>query len=367
VSIFDDLGVDHVGFSVGDLTEATEFFVSGYGMEVYAQSVPGTSDDAVRRATLGGGNIRVLLTDARGADHPATAFVDRHGDGVSDIALSTADAAGAFAEAVRRGARPVAEPSERDGIVTATIAGFADVTHTFVQRAPGVDSRALPGLSAVSPVAGEAGTPDAAGAGLHTVDHFAVCLEPGQLAATVAFYETVLDFSMVFTERIIVGGQAMDSQVVQSRSGAVTLTLIEPDTSREPGQIDKFIKEHGGGGVQHVAFATDDIVRAVRRLGADGVRFLTTPSTYYDLVPERLDLRRHSLDALRESHILVDEDQDGQLLQIFTRSAHPRGTLFFEVIERLGARTFGSGNIKALYTAVEMEMEMQQARQDTGR
>ncbi|MGP4085006.1 4-hydroxyphenylpyruvate dioxygenase, partial [Streptomyces sp. KR55] len=350
MSIFDDLGVDHVGFSVGDLTEATEFFVNGYGMEVYAHSVPGTTDNAVRQTALGDENIRVLLTDAQGADHPATAYVDRHGDGVSDIALSTADVAGAFAEAVRRGARPVAEPREENGIVTATIAGFADVTHTFVQRAAGLDSRALPGLSPVSPNAGYASTPGPAAAGLHTIDHFAVCLEAGQLAPTVAFYETILGFEMVFTERIIVGGQAMDSQVVQSRSGAVTLTLIEPDTSREPGQIDTFIKEHGGGGVQHVAFATDDIVRAVHRLGANGVGFLTTPSTYYDLVPERLDLRRHSLDALRESNILVDEDQDGQLLQIFTRSAHPRGTLFFEVIERLGARTFGSGNIKALYT-----------------
>ncbi|MET8569915.1 4-hydroxyphenylpyruvate dioxygenase [Streptomyces sp. NPDC004783] len=363
MSTFDDLDVDHVGFSVGNLTEATEFFVKGYGMEVFAHSVPGTSEETARQVSLGGGNIRMLLTDAQDTDHPAAAYVNRHGDGVSDIALSTADAAGAFAEAVRRGAVPVAEPRERDGVVTATIGGFADVTHTFVQRATGLDPRALPGLSPAG--RGDAQARPDAPAGLHTVDHFAVCLEAGQLAPTVAFYETVLDFEMVFTERIIVGGQAMDSQVVQSRSGAVTLTLIEPDTSREPGQIDTFIKEHGGGGVQHVAFATDDIVGAVRRLGADGVGFLTTPSTYYDMVPERLDLRRHSLDALRESNILVDEDQDGQLLQIFTKSAHPRGTLFFEVIERLGARTFGSGNIKALYTAVEMEM--QQARQDTGR
>lgn len=192
-----------------------------------------------------------------------------------------------------------------------------------------------------------------------------MCLEPGQLVPTVEFYETVLDFEMVFTERIVVGGQAMDSKVVQSRSGAVTLTLIEPDTSREPGQIDKFVKEHGGAGVQHIAFATDDIVRDVTLLGGAGLAFLKTPPTYYDLVPERLSLLRHSVDQLRSLNILVDEDQDGQLLQIFTKSVHPRGTLFFEVIERLGARTFGSGNIKALYTAVEMEME--RAQQDGGR
>ncbi|MEU6123640.1 4-hydroxyphenylpyruvate dioxygenase [Streptomyces sp. NPDC047123] len=356
-----DLYIDHVGFAVGDLAEATDFFVQHYGLGVYARDGhPGATDGAPRTAAVGRAGIRLVLTDARGTDHPAAAYVGRHGDGVSDIALSTPDAAAAYADAVRRGARPVAEPQERDGVVTATIGAFGDVTHTFVQRAAGLDALALPGLTPVGDPAPEAPAP--VEVGLHTIDHFAVCLEAGQLDPTVAYYEDVLDFEMVFTERIVVGGQAMDSKVVQSRSGAVTLTLIEPDTSREPGQIDKFIKEHGGGGVQHIAFATDDIVRDVGRLGGTGLAFLSTPGTYYEQVPDRLDLRRHSVEALRELNILVDEDQDGQLLQIFTKSAHPRGTLFFEVIERLGARTFGSGNIKALYSAVELEME--RARQE---
>ncbi|MBT2510503.1 4-hydroxyphenylpyruvate dioxygenase [Streptomyces sp. ISL-98] len=356
-----DLRIDHVGFAVDDLAEATNFFVNNYGLGVYAKAAgPDATDGAARMTAVGREGIRLLLTDAQGSDHPAAAYVERHGDGVSDIALSTADAAAAYAEAVRRGARPVAEPREHDGIVTATIGAFGDVTHTFVQRTADQEALALPGLT---PVTGqEQAAPAATAVGLHTIDHFAVCLEAGQLDATVAYYETVLDFEMVFTERIVVGGQAMDSKVVQSRSGAVTLTLIEPDTSREPGQIDKFIKVHGGGGVQHIAFATDDIVRDVSGLGENGLAFLTTPGAYYEQVPERLDLQRHSVDALRELNILVDEDQDGQLLQIFTKSVHPRGTLFFEVIERLGARTFGSGNIKALYSAVELEME--RARQE---
>ncbi|MGP9020767.1 4-hydroxyphenylpyruvate dioxygenase [Streptomyces sp. BR1] len=362
-SPFDGLRLDHVGFAVGDLAEATEFFVNNYGLGVYAQSTPSAEADAsVRANALGRHAIRFVLTDSRGTDHPASAYVERHGDGVSDIALSVADAAAAFAEAVRRGARPVAEPQERDGVVTASITAFGDVTHTFVQRPEGMNPAVLPGLSPLDK-GGE--TTGAAAAGLHTVDHFAVCLEPGQLVPTVEFYERVLDFAMVFTERIVVGGQAMDSKVVQSRSGAVTLTLIEPDTSREPGQIDKFIKEHGGAGVQHIAFATDDIVRDVDLLGAEGLAFLKTPSAYYDQVPDRLDLLRHSVDQLRALNILVDEDQDGQLLQIFTKSVHPRGTLFFELIERLGARTFGSGNIKALYSAVELEME--RASEDAGK
>ncbi|WP_342354221.1 VOC family protein [Streptomyces inhibens] len=182
-----------------------------------------------------------------------------------------------------------------------------------------------------------------------------MCLEPGRLGPTVEYYERALGFSAVFTERIIVGSQAMDSIVVQNDAGTVTLTLIEPDTTRKPGQIDRFITAHGGAGVQHVAFTSDDIIKSVGLLASRGIEFLDTPSTYYDLVPGRLTLSRHSVDELRDLNILVDQDQDGQLLQIFTRSVHPRGTLFFEVIERLGARTFGSGNIKALYEAVELQ------------
>ncbi|WP_344639877.1 4-hydroxyphenylpyruvate dioxygenase [Kitasatospora cystarginea] len=352
--MFDGLGVDHVGLAVADLTRSVELFAEHYGFGVYARSA-GPSAEGVRAVAVGRHGIRLVLTEGGTADHPAAAYTERHGDGVCDIALSTPDAAAAFTEAVRRGARPVSGPVERDGVVTAAIAAFGDVVHTFVQRPQAVDATVLPGLDAVPGAAGEpvpAGAPET---GLSTIDHFAVCLEAGQLIPTVEFYRTVLDFEMVFTERIVVGGQAMDSMVVQSRSGEVTLTLIEPDPSREPGQIDQFIKSHGGAGIQHIAFATDDIVREVGRLGASGIGFLNTPGAYYDLVPERLELLRHSVDELRALGILVDQDQDGQLLQIFTRSVHPRGTLFFEVIERLGARTFGSGNIKALYTAVELE------------
>jgi 4-hydroxymandelate synthase len=190
---------------------------------------------------------------------------------------------------------------------------------------------------------------------LHDLDHFAVCLEPGQLDSTVQFYEQVLDFRMIFVERITVGSQAMNSKVVQSVSGQVTLTLIEPDTVGEPGQIDDFVRDHGGAGVQHLAFSTNDIVRAVGTLRDRGLKFLTTPDSYYELLSRRLQLAAHGTRELHELNVLVDEDHDGQLFQIFTRSTHPRRTMFFEIIERLGARTFGSGNIKALYEAVEAE------------
>jgi 4-hydroxymandelate synthase len=338
--VFDGMSVDHVELYVADLAQSCRWLSDGYGFGVYADS--GASAAGVRSIALGHDEIRLLLTSAQGNDHPAAAYVDEHGDGVAGIALRVADAAAAFDEALRGGASPVAGPCEADGVVTAKIMGFGAVVHTFVQRAAGLGERGLPGLALV------ATEPDAAGVGLSGVDHFAVCLEAGQLVPTVGFYEQALGFRTIFGERIVVGAQAMDSRVVQSSSGGVTLTLIEPDVTREPGQIDSFLKNHGGAGIQHIAFSTDDIVRTVGRMAADGVQFLSAPDAYYALLGERFHLARHSVDALRALDVLVDQDPYGQLFQIFTRSVHPRGTLFIEIIERSGARTFGSGNIKAL-------------------
>jgi 4-hydroxymandelate synthase len=160
---------------------------------------------------------------------------------------------------------------------------------------------------------------------------------------------------MIFTEHIVVGAQAMNSKVVQSGSGHVTLTLIEPDVSRAPGQIDGFLKNHGGAGVQHIAFTAKDIVSSVDSISSRGIDFLTTPAMYYELLTRRLELAAHSTADLRRLNILVDQDSHGQLFQIFARSVHPRRTFFLEIIERLNARTFGSANIKALYEAVELQ------------
>jgi 4-hydroxymandelate synthase len=288
-----------------------------------------------------------VLTQGSGEEHGVRAYVEAHGDGVADIALRTPDARAAFEESVARGARPVAEPTEHAGYVTATIGAFGDVVHTFVQRPPGTN-RCPPGMTPTPADGHSAGD-------MSRLDHLAVCLPAGELQPTVEYYESALGFRKIFEERIVVGTQAMDSQVVQSVSGAVTLTLIEPDTSRDPGQIDEFVKEHGGAGVQHIALETADIVRTVTRLRERGVAFLTTPDAYYARLPQRLTLTGHTVEELRTLNILADADHDGQLFQIFTRSVHPRRTFFLEVIERRGARTFGSGNIKALYEAVELE------------
>lgn len=341
--IFDDLVLDHVGFYVSDLTATRRWWTESFGFSVYARSE--------HSVALGSNDIHLLLTE-QPAHHP---YLVRHGDGVSDIALRTEDAVGAFHEAVRRGATAVSEPTTQGDVITASILGFGDVVHTFVQRTGGAGERAMPGLRPI-PVA-------SAPAGYHLgeIDHFAVCVESGTVDATVSFYEQVLDFELIFVERVEVGTQAMTTKVVQSRSGSVTFTLIEPDVTRDPGHIDGFIADHRGAGVQHIAFTTDGIVDAVSAVANNGVEFLTTPAMYYRLLPERIELVRYTVDKLQALNVLVDEDHDGQLYQIFTKSVHPRNTIFMELIERLGARTFGSGNIASLYEAVELERQRAEA------
>ncbi|PNE40631.1 4-hydroxyphenylpyruvate dioxygenase [Streptomyces noursei] len=348
---FHRMAVDHVEFYVADVESTVEWLTDHYGLTVHADNAHEVERAGARSVALHRANIRVVLTRGLADDHPSAVYVARHGDGVGNIALRVPDAVAAFEEAVRRGAQPCEQPVTRDGMVTASVIGFADVTHRFVERSADVADNSLPGLR---PVTGRAPALDT---GLAAVDHFAVCLEAGMLEATVDYYERTLGFDTVFEELIVVGAQSMISKVVQSTSGAVTLTLIEPGRSKEPGQIDEFIKRHDGSGVQHIAFNSVDIVRSVSTMKAAGVSFLRTPGAYYELLGERLTVRRHPVGDLSANGILVDEDHDGQLFQVFTKSVHPRGTLFMEVIERAGARTFGSGNIKALYETVELQRQ----------
>ncbi|MBL1118964.1 4-hydroxyphenylpyruvate dioxygenase [Streptomyces sp. 110] len=367
-----DLAIDYVELYVENLDSSAFQWVDRYAFAIVGSG--GSADH--RSLALRHGEITLVLTQATSDRHPASAYVLSHGDGVADIALRTADVRAAFEVAVANGAGVHLQPVRHTGdgpSVTAAVHGFGDVVHTLVQRAPD----AGPGLPAgfvptdgqqrpdgpgaeVGPIeAGpaEVGPVEAGPAevGLLDIDHIAVCLGTGDLGPAVAYYQRALGFRDVFAEHIVVGAQAMHSKVVQSPSGAVTLTLIEPDDTALPGQIDEFLKSHQGSGVQHLAFSSHDAVGSVRALSDRGVTFLTTPDAYYDLLGERIGLSPRRLADLRATGVLADEDHDGQLFQIFTASTHPRHTLFYEVIERQGAQTFGSANIKALYEAVELE------------
>lgn len=348
--------VDHVEFYVGDAQQAAFYLCTAFGFRVRGQAGPETGRVDSRSLLLRQGGIDIVLTSALTEDHPAAQYVSRHGDGVADIAFEVTDAAKAFETAVRRGATAVEEPvvHSRCGaeVVTASVLGFGDVAHRFVQRTGDQDDF-LPGVMDIF-----AADPEESEQLLHAVDHAAICLPTGELGPTVAFYERVFGFGQIFEEFIEVGEQAMDSKVVQSPSGKVTFTLIEPVAGRQPGQIDAFLARHGGAGVQHLALLTDDIVAAVPAMEARGISFLDAPGTYYDKLTKRLGQTDVRIEDLRRTNVLVDQDHWGQVFQIFTQSMHVRKTFFWEVIDRHGARTFGSGNIKALYEAVAREKAM---------
>ncbi|HEU5332519.1 MAG TPA: 4-hydroxyphenylpyruvate dioxygenase [Actinocrinis sp.] len=310
--------VDHIEFHVADARVSAAELCDGFG---FAEA--GRSYGSVR---LRQGDITIVLTEAT-PGHPAEQYVRRHGDGVAVIALGCDDADDAYARAVGCGAQ-VLSAADR------TVSGFGDVALRFVEQAPSAG---------------------ATGEFAQTLDHAAMCIPAGELKETVRFCEQALGFQQTFAEYISVGAQGMDSIVVQGPFGGVTFTLLEPDTSRSPGQIDAFLEAHGGAGVQHLALRTDDIAHSVRSLAARGVGFLRTPGAYYDLLGQRLGHTGIPVETLRELAILVDQDHGGQLFQIFSRSTHPRHTFFLELIERRGAATFGTANIKALYEAVERQ------------
>jgi len=347
-------GIDHIELFVGDAQQAAFYYSAAFGFTVSGQGGPETGLADQRSLLMTQANINVVLTSGLAPEHQATEFVLRHGDGVAAIGLEVDDAAATFAELVDRGALPLSPPrtyvDADNTVVIAEVSGFGDVIHRLVERR-GASSAFLPGR--ILPTGNELTMAEPL---VHLIDHFAVCLPGGELAATVEFYERVYDFLNIFSEHIDVAGQGMNSVVVQSKSGLVTYTLIEPDTTLRPGQIDEFLQSHRGAGVQHVALITDDIVNTVDRFAHRGVRFLKTPASYYQTLEDRVGVVNAPVAELARLGILVDLDHWGQLLQIFAESTHVRRTFFMEIIERRGARLFGSGNIKALYEAKEREM-----------
>jgi 4-hydroxymandelate synthase len=348
--------IDHLEIFAEDAEETAARLVTGFGFTVQGRGGPDTGLTGCVSILLRQHDITLLVTTPLSAEHRAHDYLARHGEGIAAVAFAVDDAAAAFAEAVERGAAPLEPPRTLDPegarVSIASVDGFGDVEHRFTARRHPSGPFA-PGLVA--------DRQEPAGGLLREVDHLAVCLPPGELDETIRRYRAVFDFDQTFEEQIIVGKQAMRSKVVQSRSGGVTFTIIEPDTTRDPGQIDAFIEAHGGPGVQHVAFRTEDIVAGVRTCATGGVSFLSTPGEYYAALQERLGPVGVPVERLRELSILADRDFAGVMLQIFTASTHPRRTLFYELIERRGARTFGSNNIKALYEAVEREQAAAQA------
>jgi 4-hydroxymandelate synthase len=330
--------IAYVELYAREYRSAVDYFVSSLGFARAAES----GGPAGRSVLLRQGGVRLVITEG-----PSTqAFLDVHGDGIADIALSCDDVAGTRDAALAAGASLVT--SEVGQVV---VSGFGDTCHTLIASA---DVTRLP--------AGRDWTEVPPGADRTTrqswirlLDHVAVCVMSGTLVECADFYTEGFGFSRYSSEYTEMGEQAMESIVVRSPSGGVTLTLLEQDMRRKPGQIEGFLSRHDGPGVQHLAFGVDDIIPAVHDFGDRGIEFLRTPAAYYDMLATRMPDIQAEIAELRIANVLADRDEWGYLLQLFTRSPYRRNTLFYELIQRRGARGFGSANIKALYEAVERD------------
>jgi 4-hydroxyphenylpyruvate dioxygenase len=349
-------GIDHVELYVGNAAQASYFYMRALGFRevAYAGLETGVRDRASH--VLEQGRIRLVLTGALMPDHEIGRHVAAHGDGVKVIALSVPDAEYAYRTAVERGAVGVREPwtesDEHGAIQRATIAAYGETLHTFVDRS-GYRGPFLPGYTARDRSAGDVG--------LLAIDHVVGNVELGAMETWVKFYEDVFGMTEMihFTdEAISTEYSALMSKVVTSGNGRIKFPINEPAEGKRKSQIDEYLEFYGGAGAQHIAVATRDIVKTVTEMRERGIEFLSVPETYYDDVPDRIGEIQESLDDLRRLGILVDRDDEGYMLQIFTKPIGDRPTMFYEVIERHGARGFGEGNFKALFEAIEREQEL---------
>jgi 4-hydroxyphenylpyruvate dioxygenase len=349
-------GIDHVELYVGNALQSTYFYTRALGFRevAYAGLETGVRDRTSH--VLEQGRIRLVLTGALTPDHEIDLHHARHGDGVKVIGLSVPDVEHAYREATARGATGVREPwqlSDDHGTVTlATIETYGETLHTFVDRSA-YHGPFLPGYTA------RAG--DSNDVGLLAIDHIVGNVELGAMERWVKYYEDVFGMTEMihFTEEAIsTEYSALMSKVVTNGNGRIKFPINEPAEGKRKSQIDEYLEFYGGAGAQHIAVATRDIVKTVEELQARGIQFLRTPETYYEELPGRIGEIDEDLEDLRRLGILVDRDDEGYLLQIFTKPIGDRPTMFYEVIERHGARGFGEGNFKALFEAIEREQEL---------
>ena len=352
-------GIDAVCFAVGNAKQAAHYYSTAFGMRVVAYRGPETGDPDNASYVLTSGGARFVFTAAVRSGTPLAEHVRTHGDGVVDIALRVPDAKRAYDLAVERGAVSVVEPAvavdETGRVVTAAIATYGETRHTFVERSA-YDGAYLPGYVARAPMV----TPGRRN--FEAVDHVVGNVELGRMDVWVTFYNKVMGFTNMaefIGDDIATEYSALMSKVVANGSRRVKFPLNEPAKSKRKSQIDEYLEFYGGPGVQHVALATGDILASVDAMRAAGVDFLDTPASYYE-DPElkaRIGSVRVPVSELQARGVLVDRDEEGYLLQIFTKPVEDRPTVFFELIERHGSQGFGKGNFKALFEAIEREQD----------
>lgn len=348
-------GIDAVVLAVGNALQAAHYYSSAFGFAVVATTGPEHGNRQEAGYVLGAGAARLVLQAPLLPDSDLARHVARHGDGVVDVAFRVPDATQAYETAVRRGATGVEEPTvledDHGKVVRAAISVYGETRHSFVERRT-YDGAYLPGWAAASRRRSE-GAPF-----FSEIDHVVANVELGRMDEWVDFYRQVFGFSMMkefIGDDIATEYSALMSKVVADGSRRVKLPINEPSPGRGKSQIQEYLDAYRGPGVQHIAFATDDICRAVAALQDRGVRFLSTPDSYYETLSSWVGDIGVPVADLARLKILADRDDDGYLLQIFTGPVEDRPTLFYELIERHGAQGFGKGNFKALFEAIERE------------
>jgi 4-hydroxyphenylpyruvate dioxygenase len=352
-------GWDHVELWVGNAKQSAYFYERAFGFTVTAYAGPETGVRDRASYVLEQGEIRLVVTSGLRTDSEVGQFACRHGDAAKVIALQVPSASEAYRQAVQRGARGIGEPDwiedDHGRIELASIGTYGDVIHTFVDRS-GYAGPFMPGYRSAT----ENGHA-AQGVGLKSLDHVVGNVELGRMNHWVEFYERVFGMTNIVhfgDDQIQTEYSALMSKVMSDGSGKIKFPINEPAEGKRKSQIEEYLEFNSGPGVQHIAMQSEDIVGTVTALKERGVLFLDTPDAYYEEVQGRVGEIGEDYGDLQRLKILADRDEDGYLLQIFTKTAQDRPTLFFEVIERHGATTFGEGNFKALFAAVEREQAL---------
>ncbi|HEX5972059.1 MAG TPA: 4-hydroxyphenylpyruvate dioxygenase [Gemmatimonadaceae bacterium] len=356
-------GTDYIEFYVGNAKQAAHFYQSAFGFQLVAYRGPETGQRDRASYLLQQDKIRFLLTTAIRPDLSREAeqiaeHVHKHGDGVRDLALWVDDARDAFEKATERGAEPVHEPvvfhDDQGEIVVAAIRIYGDTIHSLVERR-NYRGLFMPGFVPVHPHYNPTGV------GLKYVDHCVGNVELGKMNEWVEFYSHVMGFRNLLTfddKTISTEYSSLMSKVMANGNDRIKFPINEPAQGKKKSQIDEYLEFYQGPGVQHMALATDDIIRTVTELKDRGVQFLSVPTTYYDDLQKRVGKIDEPVGELAKLGILIDRDPDGYLLQIFTKPVEDRPTVFYEIIQRKGAKSFGAGNFKALFEAIEREQEL---------
>jgi 4-hydroxyphenylpyruvate dioxygenase len=352
-------GVDAVVFAVGNARQAAHYYSTAFGMRCVAYRGPETGCRDEAAYVLASGQARFVLRGPVRAGTALGAHVAEHGDGVTDLSIGVTNAEEAFGYAVTHGARAISAPQtfedEHGKVVLATIAAYGDTTHTLVERS-NYSGRYLPGYVAANPVVAPPDRPF-----FTEIDHCVGNVELGRMNEWVGYYHQVMGFTNMkefVGDDIATEYSALMSKVVADGSRKVKFPINEPAPGKKKSQIDEYLEFYGGPGVQHIALATDDIMTTVRAMKAAGVEFLDAPDTYYEQLGAWVGETRVPLADLAGEKILADRDEDGYLLQIFTKPVQDRPTVFFELIERHGSEGFGKGNFKALFEAIEREQAL---------